>query len=116
MTSDMQEKKITGRIHSPGPIGDERRERLRDIREKAMKEFPPSVSPRLQPATSGIGAQIRGVREAQGLTWYSLAETAGIADAGIIRDIEYGREVTLSNIETVAAALGLKLELVKHAG
>ncbi len=56
------------------------------------------------------------MREAQGLTWYSLAEKASISDPSIIRDIEYGREVTLSNIEAVAAALGLKLELVQHAG
>jgi ribosome-binding protein aMBF1 (putative translation factor) len=112
----MQEKKITGRIQSPGPISDEERELLRDIREKVLEEFPPRVPPRLKAATSGIGAQIRVAREVQGLTWYSLAEKAGIPDAGIIRDIEYGREVTLSNIEAVAAALGLKLELVKHAG
>jgi hypothetical protein len=112
----MQDKKITGRIRSSGPMSDEERERLRDIRERVKEEFPPRVPPRLQPATSGIGGQIRLAREAQGLTWYSLAEKAGIPDAGIIRDIEYGREVTLSNIEAVAAALGLKLELVKHAG
>ena len=112
----MQEKKITERIKSPGPISDEERQRLRNVREKVMEEFPPRVPARLQPATSGVGAQIRVTREAQGLTWYSLAEKASISDPSIIRDIEYGREVTLSNIEAVAAALGLKLELVQHAG
>jgi ribosome-binding protein aMBF1 (putative translation factor) len=112
----MQEKEIIGRIQSPGPMSDEERERLRDLREKAKEEFPPRVRSRLQQATSGIGAQIREAREAQGLTWYSLAEKAGISDAGIIRDIEYGREVTLSNTEVVAAALGLRLELVEQAG
>jgi hypothetical protein len=110
----MQEKEIIGRIESPGPVSDADRERLRDVREKAKEEFPPRVPPRLQQATSGIDAQIREARVAQGLTWYSLAEKAGISDAGIIRDIEYGREVTLSNTEAVAAALGLKLELVQY--
>jgi ribosome-binding protein aMBF1 (putative translation factor) len=112
----MEEQRATDRIRSSGPQTDQERQRLREIREKAKEEFPPRISPRLQRATSGIGAQIRVAREAQGLTWYSLAEKAGISDAGIIRDIEYGREVTLSNIESVAAALGLRLELVDQAG
>ncbi|MEX2315692.1 MAG: helix-turn-helix domain-containing protein [Pirellulales bacterium] len=107
-----REKKIVGRIRAPGPTSDEEQQRLQDIRDKAMKEFPPRDPPRLKPATSGIGAQIRSARESQGLTWYSLAEKAGIPNASIVRDIEYGREVTLANIEAVVAALGLKLELV----
>jgi ribosome-binding protein aMBF1 (putative translation factor) len=112
----MQDKKITGRIRSQGPISEEDRQELKEIREKVMEEFPPRDPPQLQPAICGVGAQIRSAREAQGLTWYSLAEKAGVADAGIVRDIEYGREVTLPNIESVVAALGLKLELVEQAG
>lgn len=112
----MREKKITGRIHAPGPANDEQRQRLQEIREKAKQEFPPRDPPRLQPAAAGIGARIRSAREAQGLTWYSLAEKAGISSANVVRDIEYGREVTLTNIEAVVAALGLKLELVEQAG
>jgi ribosome-binding protein aMBF1 (putative translation factor) len=112
----MQDKKITGRIRSPGPTSDDERHRLKEIRKKVMEEFPPRDPPRLQPVASGIGAQIRSAREAQGLTWYSLAEKAGLPSANIVRDIEYGREVTLSNIEAVVAALGLKLELVEQAG
>jgi ribosome-binding protein aMBF1 (putative translation factor) len=112
----MQKKKITERIRGSGPVADEERQHLQEIREKVMQEFPPRDLSTLQPAASGIGAQIRLAREAQGLTWYSLAEKAGISSANVIRDIEYGREVTLSNIEAVAAALGLKLELVEQAG
>ena len=112
----MQEKKITGRICSPGPQSDEERQRLQEIRERVKQEFPPRDPPQLQPVAGGIGAQIRSAREAQGLTWYSLAEKAGLPNASIVRDIEYGRDVTLSNIEAVAAALGLKLELVEQAG
>jgi hypothetical protein len=112
----MQERKITDRIRSPGPTSDDERQRLEDIRKKVMEEFPPRDPPRLQPVASGIGAQIRSAREVQGLTWYSLAEKAGIPTPSIVRDIEYGREVTLANIEAVVAALGLKLELVEQAG
>jgi len=112
----MQDKKITGRIRAPGPTSDEERQRLREIREKVSEEFPPRDPPRLQPVAGGIGAQIRSAREAHGLTWYSLAEKAGIPNANTVRDIEYGRDVTLSNIEAVAAALGLKLELIEQAG
>jgi hypothetical protein len=39
-----------------------------------------------------------------------------LPSANIVRDIEYGREVSLSNIEAVVAGLGLKLELVEQVG
>jgi hypothetical protein len=112
----MEEKKIIGRIRAPGPTSDDERHHLQEIRKSAKEEFPPRDPSRLQPATSGIGAQIRSAREAQSLTWYSLAEKAGLPSANIVRDIEYGRETTLANIEAVVAALGLKLELVELAG
>ncbi len=111
----MQNKQITGRIDSPGPQSDEERQRLREVREKLMEEFPPRDPALLQPATVGIGTQIRAAREAQGLTWNSLAQRAGIPSANVVRDVEYGREVTIANIEAVVAALGLKLELVEQA-
>jgi DNA-binding phage protein len=47
-----------------------------------------------------------------GLSWYNLARQAGIADAGIVRDIECGRDAKLSDVEAIAKVLGLKLELV----
>jgi len=112
----MKERKITDRIRTSGPTNDEQRQRVQEVREKVMQEFPPRDPPRLQPAATGIGVRIRHARESQGLTWYSLAEKAGISSANIVRDIEYGREVTLANIEAVVAALGLKLELVEQAG
>jgi ribosome-binding protein aMBF1 (putative translation factor) len=111
----MQEKKIVGRIQSAGPTSDEERKRLQDLRAKAMEEFPPRDPPRLQLAASGMGARIRLAREAQGLSWNSLAEKAGLSNSSIVRDIEYDREVTLANIEAVVAALGLKLELVEQS-
>jgi hypothetical protein len=111
----MQDKKIIERIIASGPLSEEERHRLQQIRAKVMEEFPPRDPPRLQPATCGIGVQIRIAREAQGLTWYSLAEKAGLSSANVIRDIEYGREVTLPDLEAVVSALGLKLELVEQS-
>jgi hypothetical protein len=94
-------------------VSQEEAKRLKEIRRKVMREFPPdSRSPR--PATSGIGAQIRAARESKGLTWYAVAKAAGIPNPATIRDIEYGRDAKLSNIEAVATALGLRLELVEH--
>jgi ribosome-binding protein aMBF1 (putative translation factor) len=110
----MQEKKITSRVRSPGPTNEAERQDLETIRNKVMEEFPPRDPPRLRPVVDGVGAQIRLAREAQGLTWHTLAEKAGVSNSSIVRDIEYGREVTLANIEAVVAALGLKLELVEQ--
>ena len=53
-------------------------------------------------------------REARGLTWYALAKLAGIPNQGTIRDIEQGKDVRLSNLQAVASALDLQLELVEH--
>ncbi len=95
-------------------MSEEERSRLRETRKRIMEEIPPRVQPQLRPVTSGIGAQIRAAREAQGLSWYTLAEKAGIPSANIVRDAEFGREVTLTNIEAIVSALGLKLELVEQ--
>jgi transcriptional regulator with XRE-family HTH domain len=77
-----------------------------------MEEFTPAPN-RPRPAQTGIAAQIRKAREAKGLTWYAVAKLASVPNPATIRDIEYGRDAKLSNIEAVAAALGLKLELVE---
>jgi hypothetical protein len=42
-----------------------------------------------------------------------VAKLAGIPNSNTIRDIEYGRDVKLSNLEAVVKALGLQLELVE---
>lgn len=95
------------------PSTPEERRRHAEIRERVKQEFPPLIPPRLQPASDGIAAQIGAARRAQGLSWYKLAKLAGIPNSNTVRDIECGRDVKLSNIQAVAAALGLKLELVK---
>lgn len=91
-------------------LGAEERARHDQVRAAAERDFPPVVSRR--PAVQGIPTTIRAAREAQGLTWYALAQRAGIPNQATIRDIEQGRDVKLSNLLVVAKALGLELELV----
>lgn len=105
-------KKTLRRIGRSGPVEPKEQKRLDEIREKVRGEFPPRQPPRLQPATSGIGARLREAREAQGLTWYAVAKRAGIPNPSTVRDIEYGRDTKLSSVEAVADALGLKVEVV----
>ena len=89
------------------------RARHAKIREAAAKDFPPKKRSQL-PSPPGVPTQVRQARQAQGLTWYALAKLAGIPNQGTIRDIEQGRDVKLSNLQAVAQALGLQLELVEQ--
>ena len=100
-------RRITGEKKTAAQL-----ERLKEIRAAAKRDFPPSPRPVLAPAMSGVGVQLRQARESRGLTWYAVAKMANIPNPVTIRDIECGRDAKLSNIEAVAAALGLKLELV----
>jgi ribosome-binding protein aMBF1 (putative translation factor) len=108
----MPKKPTIQRIRRSGPLSDAERQRLREIREKVLREFPPRDPPQLKPSMSGIAARIRAAREAQGLSWYAVAKLAGIPNPSTVRDLEYGRDTKLSSLEAVAQALGLKLELV----
>jgi ribosome-binding protein aMBF1 (putative translation factor) len=83
------------------------------IREAAMKDFPPKPGTGRKPAPPGIPTRIRLAREAQGFTWYALAQKAAIPNQATIRDIEQGKDVKLSNLQAVVAALGLELDLVQ---
>lgn len=104
-------KKAAKGVTRKGRITAAEAERLNKIRAQARQEFPPDPN-RPRPATQGIGAKIRAARERQGLTWYAVANAAGIPNPATVRDIEYGRDSKLSSIEAIAAALGLKLDLV----
>lgn len=97
--------------HIERRLTDEERARHALIREAAVRDSPPKATAR-RPAPPGIPAQVRQAREALGLTWYALAKAAGIPNQATIRDIEQGKDVKLSNLQAVAAALGLRLELV----
>jgi hypothetical protein len=104
--------KITGRIRGEKKTP-EQLQRLAEIRAAAKRDFPPQVPSRLTPATGGVAAQLRAARKERGLTWYAVAKLAKIPNPATIRDIECGRDAKLSNIEAVAGALGLRLELVE---
>ena len=49
----------------------------------------------------------------KGPTWYALAKRAGIPNQATIRDIEQGKDAKLSNLQAVAPALGLELEVIE---
>jgi hypothetical protein len=93
-------------------LTDAERARAARTRAAAMEDFPPKSSAGRKPSPPGIPSRIRQAREAQQLTWYALARQAGIPKQATIRDIELGKDVKLSNLQAVAAALGLELELV----
>ena len=65
---------------------------------------------------SEIATKLRRARKAQDLTWYAVARAAGIPNPNTVRDIEQGaRDARLSNVEAIAQALGLTLDLTKTA-
>lgn len=95
-------------------LTDDERTRHAAIRKAAMEDFPPKEGAHQAASPPGIAAVIRKAREARRLTWYALSEIAGISDQATIRDIEMGKDVKLSDLQRVAGALGLKLELVEQ--
>lgn len=107
----MDPKELT---HVNRRLTDEERARHAKIREAAIQDFPPKVHVQQPPSPSSIPARIREAREARRLTWYALAELAGLSDQAAIRDIEQGKDVKLSDLQRVVAALGLQLELVEQ--
>jgi len=96
------------------PATTEERQRHVEIREKVMHEFPPAPNAGTEDSPPGLPAQIRAAREARGLTWYAVAKLAGIPNSSTVRDIEYGHDAQLSNVQAVARVLGLRLELVEE--
>jgi DNA-binding XRE family transcriptional regulator len=100
--------------HIDRRLTDEERARHAQVRAAAIQDIPPKPGTSPAPSPPGIPSRIRQAREAQGLTWYALAQRAGIADQATIRDIEQGKDVQLSALECVAAALGLKVEVIEQ--
>jgi DNA-binding XRE family transcriptional regulator len=90
------------------------RRRHERIQAAVVADFPPKKGVHPNPSPPGIPARIRQARQTKGLTWYALAKAAGIPNQATIRDIEQGKDVKLSNLQAVAAALGLKLELIEQ--
>jgi len=108
----MSEKRLK---HINRRLTDEERARHARIRAEVSREIPPKASTSRKPTPPGIPLKVRQAREAQGLTWYALAKAAGIPNQATIRDIEQGKDVKFSNLQAVAAALGLELDLVEEA-
>ena len=106
----MAKKSITKRLSRE--FSEEEKQQYRKIRRQVREEFPPAGRSR-QPSPPGIPSQIRAAREARGLTWYALAQQAGIPNSNTIRDIEQGRDVKLTSLQAVAKALDLSVELVE---
>jgi DNA-binding phage protein len=100
--------------HVNRTLTDEERARHAEIRAAVAKDFPPLPEAVRKASPSGIAAKIRQAREARGLTWYALAQAAGLATSRTIRDMEEGEDVKLSDLQAVVAALGLQLELVEQ--
>lgn len=94
------------------PLTPEEKARHAQIREQVMQEFPPAEKTR-KPLSSGIAADLRRVRKARGLTYEAVAKEAGLPNANMVKDVEYGQNTALPNLEAIAKALGLKLELVE---
>jgi DNA-binding XRE family transcriptional regulator len=108
----MNKKKLQ---HVNRRLTDEERARHAQTRDAAARDFPPKPDATRKASPPGIPSQVRQARESRGLTWYALAKLAGIPNQATIRDIEQGKDVKLSNLQAVAVALGLKLELVETA-
>src|SRR5437870_10392348 len=100
--------------HISRRLTDEERARHAQIRRAAMQDFPPKPSTGRTPSPPGIPARIREAREARGLTWYALAKAAGVPNQATIRNIEQGKDVKLSSLQSVAAVSALKLELTEQ--
>lgn len=96
-------------------LTDEERATHARIRAEVSQEIPPKPRTGRKPSPPGIPTKIRQAREAKGLTWYALAKAAGIPNQSTIRGIEQGKDVKFSNLQAVAAALGLELDLVEQA-
>src|ERR1700741_4525344 len=107
----MSEKKLQ---HINRRLTDAERASQAKVRDLAVQDIPPKSGSGRKPSPPGIPTQIRQAREAQGLTWYALAKLSGIPNQGTIRDIEQGKDVKLSSLQSVAAALGLRLELTEQ--
>jgi hypothetical protein len=84
-----------------------------EVRERVLQEFPPAVTKKHEPLATGIVAELRKARKAQGLTYEAVAKSAGMPDANTVKDVEFGRDESIAHIEAIARALGMKLELVE---
>jgi DNA-binding XRE family transcriptional regulator len=96
--------------HVNRPLTADERRRAIEVRAGAQKDFPPKSAIPPEPI-QGIPARVSEARKARGLTRYALGQLAGVPSVAV-RDLERGDDVPLSQLQAVAAALGLTVELV----
>jgi len=97
--------------HINRPLTDEERQQAESVRKGAQQDFPPRP---LQPKPSppGIPSQILAARERRGMTRYELGKIANVPST-IVRAIEQGDDVSLSEFHAVVTSLGLSIELAE---
>jgi ribosome-binding protein aMBF1 (putative translation factor) len=98
--------------HVNRPLSEEERQRAQSIREGARRDFPPKAVAEETPPP-GIPGRIQLTRKQRGMTRYELGQTAKVPST-VVRAIEQGHDVPLSQFRAVAAALGLNIELVEQ--
>lgn len=99
--------------HINRQLTEEEREQHAAIREGAKQDFPPKATTRPSPPP-GIPSRICNTREQRGMTRYEVGQNANVPST-VVRAIERGDDVPLSQLKAVAAALGLSIELVEQA-
>jgi ribosome-binding protein aMBF1 (putative translation factor) len=91
---------------------EEERRNAEAIREGAKQDYPPK--PGEEPAIPpGIPRRVYDARKQRGITRYELGQIACVPST-VVRDIEYGGDVPLSQFNAVVAALGMAIELVEQ--
>ncbi len=64
----------------------------------------------VDPLAASIGARVRSLRQANGLTLAKLAAESGLASKGHLSDLEHGRLVpTVGTLQALATKLGVEL-------
>ena len=98
--------------HVNRPMTAEERRLAEQVRQAAERDFPPKPGAEAN-VPPGIPRRIRETRQRLGLTRYELGRSADVP-ATVIRSIEQGEDVPLSQFRAAVTALGLSIELVEH--
>jgi ribosome-binding protein aMBF1 (putative translation factor) len=99
--------------HIHRAMTDAEREAATQIREGARHDFPPKAVQEPVPPP-GLPRRIHDARKQRGMTRYELGQNANVPST-VVRAIEQGEDVPMSQFHAVAAALGLTLELVEQS-
>ena len=98
--------------HINRPLSDEERHQAATIREGVKQDFPPKIAQE-KPPPPGIPRRIHDARKQRGTTRYELGQIANVPST-VVRAIEQGDDVPLSQFHAVVEALGLTIELVEQ--